>query len=195
MRTGQNVGPLSLVVLLFLPALVGCGAATPTEEPAIGEHISRGNELTVAGDFAEAATEYERALSIDPENIDALTNLGVAYYQLGQLDRAIEQYSKAIEIAPDDAGIRSNLAAAYVQKHQVSGQSADLDSALEQYQHAVELDANLAEAFFGLGIVYMLLGQNDDAIQSFTQFQELDTGQDPRATQNAQQYLKQLGGQ
>ena len=195
MRTAQNVRLLFLVALLLVPALVGCGAALPPEEQEVGEHISRGNELTVAGDFAEAAAEYEKALSIDPENIDALTNLGVAYYQQGQLDRAIEQYSKAIEIAPDDAGIHSNLAAAYVQKHQVSEQSAHLDSALEEYQKAVELDANLAEAHFGLGIVYMLLGQNDKAIQSFKEFQELDTGQDPRATQDAQEFIKRLGGQ
>jgi tetratricopeptide (TPR) repeat protein len=106
-----------------------------------------------------------------------------------------DRYTKAIELAPNDADIHSNLAAAYVQKHQTSGAPDQLDKALEEYQKAVELNPNLAQAFFGLGVVNAVLGQNDAAIEAFERFQELDTGQDPMATSNADEYLKKLRGQ
>ncbi len=194
---------LFLAGLLFMLTLAGCGAGTTTEdsEPSADtlssakEHFIQGNTLSEAGDFAEAATEYGKALELDPENVDVMTNLGVAYYNLGELDRAIELYTKAIQIAPNDADIRSNLAAAYVQKHQISGESDQLDKALEEYKKAVELNPSLAQALFGLGVVHVLLGHNDDAIEAFERFQEVDTGQDPMATSNAEVYLKQLRGQ
>lgn len=173
---------LSTVVLILL-TLVACGDTTSTEE-----HFQKGNEAAQAGDFEQAVVEFEAVLEKEPENVSAMSNLGVVYYNLGSLDKAIEQYQKAIEIAPEDADIHSNLAAAYVQQDQ-------LDEGLEEYQTAVDLNPQLAEAYFGLGVVYLQIGNADGAIQAFEKFQELDTGQDPTATALAKQYLEQLRGQ
>jgi tetratricopeptide (TPR) repeat protein len=119
----------------------------------------------------------------------------VVYYQLGELDKAIEHFGKAIEIAPDDAGIHSNLASAYVQKHMLKGSEEHLTTALATYEKAAELDPELAEAQFGLGVVHLLREETDKAIEAFERFQELDTGNDPYATQDAANYLKQLKGE
>ena len=145
--------------------------------------------------FAEAAEEYEKALELEPDNVDVMSNLGVTYYRLGELDKAVEIYTKAIAVAPEDADIRSNLAAAYVQKQDPGGTTDQLDMALEQYQKAIELAPDLAEAHFGAGAVHALLGRIDEAIQSFEKFQELDTGTDSKATENAQAILEELRGQ
>lgn len=182
-KTGHKAISLFLVSLTIVLCLAMCGQEEPDSE-----HLKRGNELSRAGKFEEAAVEYEKALEIEPENVDLLSNLGVVYYNLGQLDKAIDHYSQAIEIAPNDADIRSNLAAAYVQLDQ-------LDNALEEYQKAVELNPSLAQAFFGLGVVYALKGRTDDAIQAFEDFQELDSGEDLQATKDAEKYLKLLRGQ
>ena len=175
-------------VLMSLLTLAACG------DPTQG-HLKAGNNFTSAGQFAEAVEEYEAALELDPDNVDVMTNLGVAYYQLGQPTMAIDMYNKAIEIAPEDADIRSNLAASYVQQYEPEGTTEPLEMALEQYQKAIELDPDLPEAHYGLGVVYMLLGQTEDAIASFVKFQELDKGTDPQATENAQAILEQLRGQ
>jgi len=179
-----------LVAPLVLSGLVACGGdTTPTPEPAaVRERFQKGNEYAQAGDFEKAIVEYQAVLEADPENISALTNLGVAYYSIGKLDEAIAQYDKAIELAPEDADIRSNLAAAYVQK-------GELDKALETYQRAIDLDPSLAEAHFGLGVIYMQMGDAEQARQAFVRFQEYDTGKDPLASEKAQEYLQQLGGQ
>ena len=70
-----------------------------------------------------------------------------------------------------------------------------LEKALEEYSLAVELDPELPEAHFGLGVVFVQLGDNEEAIKAFEAFQALDSGQDAMATQQAQQYLEQLRGQ
>ena len=179
---------LLLALLTSLLALGACG------DPTQG-HLKAGNNFTTAGQYAEAVEEYEAALELDPDNVDVMTNLGVAYYQLGQPSMAIDMYNKAMEIAPEDADIRSNLAASYVQQYEPEGTTEPLEMALEQYQKAVELEPDLPEAHYGLGAVYMLLGQTDEAIASFEQFQALDKGTDPQATENAQAILEQLRGQ
>ena len=182
-RTGRWVA-LLLVFLVVAGALAGCGEPKMTAD----EHFQKGNEYASAGDFENAIVEYEAVLELEPENVSAMTNLGVAYYNTGQLDQAIIQYQNALELAPDDADIHSNLAAAYVQTNQ-------LDKAQGEYQRAVELKADLAEAWFGLGVVYIQLGQNDKAIEAFEKFIEYDKGTDQIATDQAQQYLEQLKGQ
>jgi len=186
----QRLGVILLIALLLTLALAACGNATPTAEPLdVAQHFKEANELARAGEFDKAIAAYKIILGADPENASALTNLGVAYYSTGNLEDAISSYLEALEVSSeDDADIRSNLAAAYVQ-------TGKFENALEQYQKAIELKPELAEAHFGLGVVYVQLGDPESAIEAFLKFQEKDTGSDVRATEQAQQYLDQLRGQ
>jgi len=188
MTRTRKAALLLLVGLLGSLALTACG-------PEVKGHFEKGNEFFEAMQFAEAAEEYEKALELDADNVNVMTNLGVTYYRLGRLDEAIEIYTRAIAIAPEDADIRSNLAAAHVQQYEPGGATDQLDMALEQYQKAIELAPDLAEAHYGAGAVYALLERFDEAIEAFERFQELDTGTDPKATENAYAILKQLRGQ
>ncbi|MBN1661753.1 MAG: tetratricopeptide repeat protein [Anaerolineae bacterium] len=181
----------SLLVALALGTMLGACGERPGpegEDLSVEEHFQRGNEYTQQGMFDEAIAEYQVAIEADPENVSALTNLGVAFYNVGRLQDAVDQYQRALEIAPNDADIHSNLAAAYVQLGQ-------LDAALEEYQAAVRLDPDLAQAHFGLGVIYTELGQNEEAIAAFERFQALDEGLDTMATDLARQYLEQLRGE
>lgn len=185
---GSGKAIFLLVALLSLLALAACG------DPTQG-HLKAGNAFTKNGHYAEAVEEYEAALELDPENVDVMSNLGVAYYQLGQPSMAIDMYNRALAIAPEDAGIYSNLAAAYVQLYEPDGTTEPLEMAREQYQKAVEIAPDLAEGHYGLGVVHALLGQIDEAVAAFERFQEVDKGTDEQATKGAQQFLDQLRGQ
>ena len=48
--------------------------------------------------------QYQKALEINPNYMEAHSNLGVALFQKGQLDEAIAQYQKALEINPNYVG-------------------------------------------------------------------------------------------
>jgi hypothetical protein len=50
----------------------------------------------------------------------------------------------------------------------------------------------LAEPYFSLGVAYKTLNQKEKAIQAFETFLARYKGQDPRASQEAQQYLEAL---
>jgi len=222
MRRTHKAILLLLAGLLSLLAMASCGETADNL-------LQRGKDRLEAGDYAEAVQRFEKALelepdnvetlnklglaqyklvqleqaietytkalAIEPDNVDVMSNLGAAYYRFGQLDNAIEIYNRAMAIAPDDAGIRSNLAAAYFQKYEPDGPTDYLDMALEQYNKAVELQPDLAEAYYGRGVVYLVLKRVDEAIAAFERFQELDTGTDPDATLGAQEILDQLRGQ
>jgi superkiller protein 3 len=153
-----------------------------TAEVSVEEHFQKGNEYIQAGQFDKAVVEFEAVLKVEPERVSALTNLGVAYYNVQRLDDAIAQYQKALEVGPDDADIHSNLAAAYVQKN-------DLTNALAEYQKAVTINPKLSQAHFGLAVVYLQQGQNDQALEELLSFQTYDDGTDKIATAQANIYL------
>jgi superkiller protein 3 len=176
-----------VLALSLVLALAACGGQA-TGTPSVTERFEQGNEYARQGDFEQAITEYEAVLEAEPDNVSAMTNLGVALYNVGRLDEAVAQYQDALEIAPNDADIHSNLGAAYVQKGQ-------LQDALVEYEQAVDLQPDLAQAHFGLGVIYVELARNDEAIAAFERFLELDEGQDSMASDLAQQYLQQLRGQ
>jgi tetratricopeptide (TPR) repeat protein len=79
-----------------------------------------------------AATAIKRALSLDPDHVEARTLLG--WYELeirGNADGAIEQYAKVVELKPDSPQAHVNLGVAY--KHK-----GELDKALACYIRALQ---------------------------------------------------------
>jgi tetratricopeptide (TPR) repeat protein len=87
------------------------------------------------------------------------------------------------------------LGALYIQQALLSGDTPDpalLDQAITQLKQAAELNPDLAEPYFSLGVAYNALNQKEQAIEAFETFLARDTGEDPRAGQEAQRYLEAL---
>ena len=72
-------------------------------------HIKRGNFLGQLGRLDEAATAQRRALEMEPNNIQALNNLGTVLRSQGMLDQAADCYRRALSIEPDDAELHFNF--------------------------------------------------------------------------------------
>ena len=66
-------------------------------------HNSFGYLLILLGQFEEAETHLERAITIDPELANAYKNLGLACEGLGRLEGAVECYITATQVEPYDA--------------------------------------------------------------------------------------------
>ncbi len=154
-----------------------------------------GNAYVDAGQWEQAQTAYQRAIELDPNYQAGYANLGVVYYQLGKLDLAASQYQKALELNPNDGDVAYNLGALYVQQALLNSNppSQDLlNKAVTQLKHSIELNPDLAEPYFSLGVAYQTLNQKEESIQAFETFLSRDTGQDPRANQEAKRYLETL---
>jgi tetratricopeptide (TPR) repeat protein len=68
--------------------------------PKFGEaHYSLGNMLLQTGRTDEAISHYKKALEINPNKIDVLSNLAGAYFQTNQLKEAMLLMQRALEIA------------------------------------------------------------------------------------------------
>ena len=48
----------------------------------------------------EGGEDFSKAIELNPNNVDAYTNRGTAYSDLGQYQKAIDNYNKAIELDP-----------------------------------------------------------------------------------------------
>jgi len=60
-------------------------------------------------DVSEAIAVYERLVALEPADIEARTNLGVAYARQGRLDSAVRQWEAVLKIDPDNANARQNI--------------------------------------------------------------------------------------
>jgi Flp pilus assembly protein TadD len=50
--------------------------------------------------WPKAIEWYQKALELDPQNVDAHTDLGTAYYNVGRAQDALREYRKSLEIDP-----------------------------------------------------------------------------------------------
>ena len=65
------------------------------------EHFRKGMELDDEGRWQEAIAEFDKAISLNPNHVDALAQRGYAYAELGEANRAIADLEKAIALTRD----------------------------------------------------------------------------------------------
>jgi tetratricopeptide (TPR) repeat protein len=59
--------------------------------------------------FPEAIKYYERAVDIQPQNADVLTDYGTSFWYTGNADKAIEEFQAALKYQPGRASTLFNL--------------------------------------------------------------------------------------
>lgn len=84
--------------------------ATAQQNPADAvTRVQLGNMYFDAGRFQEAADWYEAALTIHPKDVNASTDLGIAYYYMNQPDRALTQFDRSLVVDPGHAKTLLNI--------------------------------------------------------------------------------------
>src|SRR4029079_10284033 len=74
-------------------------AMKTTAQQNPGDAVTRvqlGNMYFDAGRYQESAEWYEAALKINPKDVNASTDLGIAYYYMNEPDRALAQFDKSL---------------------------------------------------------------------------------------------------
>lgn len=75
--------------------------------------VALGNQYFDTNQFMDSIEAYDKALEINPDMPDVLTDQGVMFKRLGWFDRAITNFSKANEIDPNHATSVYNLGIVY----------------------------------------------------------------------------------
>ncbi len=113
----------------------------------------------ITGRYQEAVAQFHKSLEMDPENYTAHWQLGQALERVGDLPGAIAAYEKATKL--DDDPLPLGLLAAAKAK---AGESAAALTILSRLQ---EIAKNRYVPDYAFGLIYLALGQNDEAMRWF----------------------------
>ena len=151
-----------------------------TDEPNEGLTINNiGGVYFAKGQFAEAQTQYERALQIrekvgNPrETADTLHNLGETLSNLGRYDQSLARYLKALELrrtAEDRRGaaIESySIGTIFDYQGRYGAAIKSKEEALKTFRDIKQRDLWLAEALSGYGNSLSLSGRASEADKHF----------------------------
>ena len=118
------------------------------------------------GELDQVVRCCQHVIALEPMNIPAHYNLGVALQTQGHIDEAAGCYRRVLEIQPDHAPALANLGLALRE----SGKSGE---AVTCCQQAVQLQPDMAEAHNTLGLLFKDQGSIDDAAGYFQRAIEL----------------------
>jgi predicted O-linked N-acetylglucosamine transferase (SPINDLY family) len=142
-------------------------------------------EFHRAGWLAKAEAIYRQALARDPNDIDAIYNLGNALLEAGAHNEAIKCYQRVIQLKPDHADAHHNLGAVLKRKGR-------LDQAIESYRRAIQFKPNRAEGHYNLGNALRFKVQLDEAVDCYQRAIRLK-GDYPEAYNNLGLVLAEQG--
>lgn len=109
----------------------------------------------------EAVSYYRQTLEISPDWIEAHINLGVALYQMGQVDAARDSFLRAVRLDPWNGICRYNLGC-------VLEEQGEIDEAIRHLRCATRVLPNHADARFNLALAYEKRGQRRLAREQWT---------------------------
>ena len=105
----RNVLIIGIIGLLMLGILAGGIWLLGSGESADAATVNAANQLYVSGHYGEAARIYEQELARGVQDSAVYFNLGNAYFQQGDMGRAVLNLQRAADLAPRDADIQTNL--------------------------------------------------------------------------------------
>lgn len=144
------------------------------------EAMKRAADAAWDKSWDQAIEAYQSALAEFPEDNEALSGLGVAYMNVGQLEKALEAYQQAAQIEPDDPvvlqriglvqerlGQKRAAAEAYVASaKQYLDQQQAFGKALSRWKDAVRVNPHCIDAQVQLLKYYQRRGKKSQAVET-----------------------------
>ncbi|MDP4265990.1 MAG: tetratricopeptide repeat protein [Bacteroidota bacterium] len=116
--------------------------------------------------ITNAIDEYNKSLSILPQQSESWYNIGVCYYTINDIPNAINSYNRCIEVDSNYKAAYNNMGVIYFSK-------TDYDKAYYYFNKAVILDPNFADGIANIGAVFHNKGKYDEAIKYYEKALEL----------------------
>src|SRR5271155_3549411 len=145
-------------------------AATPKPFSSLSPREAaemRADILMARKEYSDAASAYIQILVSEPKNAALMNKVGVAFQQLGELDRSERFYKRAMHADKKFASAANNCGTIeYEKKHYTR--------AISFYDKALALHADLATVYSNLGYAYFADKQYPEAMDSFQKALALD---------------------
>src|SRR5208282_4190782 len=91
------------------------------------------------GQVDKVIEQYQAAVDLQPDLVQARNNLGDALLRTGRIEEAIAQFQEAVNLLPHSTMVRNNLGDAYLRQGQVN-------EAMAQFQKTLEFEPNNVDA-------------------------------------------------
>lgn len=122
--------------------------------------LALGKLYQYRGWFDRAEQQFDKAIALSAEPVDAYIQLGTMRSEQLRPEDAELLLLKAVEIRPQYWAAYEALASFYYR-------NGRYEAAAEAYEHATELGPSVATAFAGKGAAYWVLGDFDKALDSY----------------------------
>ena len=137
------------ILAALIVGFVGGVAFSVYKAPATGTPQATGQQQEAKAMIAE----MEKATTQNPKDGNAWVQLGHAYFDTDQPEKAIAAYNKALELLPGDVNVMTDLGVMYHQNKQHQ-------KAIELFDQVLKLKPEHEQARFNKGVV-LLTGLND----------------------------------
>ena len=144
------------------PVRADSPVAVSQREARAREALELGRVAMARGDAATAARSFREALLLRPDLIEARESLGLALYEMGDLDGTVEELRALLRRHPDAVRARQVLATALMAKQ-------DWSSARTELEEVVHRQPDPVQAFYSLGLVRYALGDPNGAAEAYRQ--------------------------
>ncbi len=114
----------------------------------------------------EAIDNYDKAIKLKPDYINAYVDRGNAKSDLKKYKQAINDYNRAIELD-------SNYLSAYLNRGVAKGILKDYKGAINDFNKIIKIDADNADAYYNLGISKLQINMRKQACEDLKKADEL----------------------
>jgi len=137
-------------------------ASTPQDPKG---HLLRGRSLIIEKEFDQGVEEFQRAIQLDPENVNTYIDLAKAYIGMKQPDEAFAALKQGLAKKPNSTPLVLALGDIYL----VTGKAEEAET---QYRRALELDPGSEALLIKLSRFYQLMRKWEKAEETLQQLVE-----------------------
>lgn len=143
-------------LFFFVLALSACAGLRTSSE-----YLLRGDGYFKDGNPARALESYNRAIALNPDNLEAYASRGAVHFFQGNYDLAEADFKLVIDKNPYQAD-------AYTAYSSVLAAKGNFNEALQVLELALALKPSKPEIFFTRAGIYFMLGRYAEAVTDYT---------------------------
>ncbi|MCB2182912.1 MAG: tetratricopeptide repeat protein [Desulfobulbaceae bacterium] len=141
---------------------------TPVSQPQVQQQSQNQPQSAAPSQNEANILALEKEVLINPNNVDAWTQLGNYYFDSQKFSKAINAYTKSLELSPDNANVITDLGIMY-------RRNGNPQQAIASFEKALAIDPNHPSARFNKGIVQLYdLKDREGALQTWEEVVRLN---------------------
>lgn len=137
-------------------------------------NIDIGNAYFQMEKYDEAEEYFQKVLEKESGNVHALMGIGNCYINKGNNEKALEWYSKIEFEKIEDPIVLYNVGTIFYN-------ASKFEEAMKYYKKAVEIQEDSLDARYQLGLAYLAMGNNLEALREFENYLRYDSDSDRAA--------------